>query len=125
MRDKVRTTLSTIYLSRDTFLEPLLLPILKTINKRTTLTPKNASMIDGQWILDVETLENTFQFNKQACDWRADKREDSGDNLHYTWSYSEEVVRRYRDMDDSEHVKRVQEASLCCMFLPDQFLKLR
>lgn len=122
MRNKDQTTLRTIYVSRDTFLKPLL-PILKMINRRTTLTPKNVTMIDGKWTMDVGTFEDTFRYNKQACDWRQDKFNHDTDGLHFVWSHSEDVARGYRpDIDsiqssESEPAEEPQDqkAEFSCM----------
>ncbi|KAJ3555107.1 hypothetical protein NM688_g2760 [Phlebia brevispora] len=105
-------TLSTVYLSQDTFLQPLLLPLLKIMNKRTTIVPKTVKMVHGQWLFDLGTFEHTVHYTDQACDWKAgDQAAHIEDRLQYVWNYSDELLRRHRSASTSADD---EEAELSC-----------
>lgn len=119
MRGRKYRMFSTVYLSKNVFLEPFLLPLLKTINKRTTLIPKSAKVTNGVWSFALGNFENDVHYNEQNCDWeRYGEPNSDTKSLRYAWEHSEELTRKYiNNVSESTY----EEAILSCALLSYRF----
>ncbi|KAJ7210092.1 hypothetical protein GGX14DRAFT_451427 [Mycena pura] len=80
--------LGTICLSRDTFLERHLLKLLALLNKKTTLVPEWAGIVNGDWQYQITTLENHSRRKNDPNSWRFHKRADK--SREYVWEHRDD-----------------------------------
>lgn len=82
---KSNKTIGTLGLSRETFLEGVLLKKLMFINKRTTIVPKMASVINGVWKFELSQWSDHSMLAGTDCRWKLA----SADNgkLVYGWEH--------------------------------------
>lgn len=80
-----KSSLGTICLSREAFLEGTLLRRLADINAMTTIVPNFAGVIDGEWNFDLTTWgAHSFRKNK-VCKWVPEGSHDGC--LKYIWEH--------------------------------------
>lgn len=113
MHSRTRKTLGTVYLSNDSFLGAHLLPLLERVNRKTTLIPKFAGAVNGEWLFDVSTWEQDPYRSKQRCNW--EKGAGTSENyLEYIWDYYDEWAHRHKaTIGDEQNA----ESALACVFI--------
>ena len=81
-------TCGTVCLSKEVFLEGRLLKLLEVVNRKTTLVPKFAGVIDGHTYFDLcAWSEDTYRKNKK-CLWTAGGSAEG--HLEYIWEHRDE-----------------------------------
>ncbi|KAJ6541182.1 hypothetical protein DFH09DRAFT_1174690 [Mycena vulgaris] len=81
-------SLGTICLSRETFLEGRLLKLLALLNKKTTIVPEWAGIVNGEWQYKLTTLEKHSRRKDERSSWKFFKKSDK--SLDYTWEHRDE-----------------------------------
>jgi hypothetical protein len=79
-------SLGTICLSRETFLDGHLLKFLALVNKKTTIVPESAGIVNGEWQYRLTTLEkHAFRANERGG-WKFAKKSDKSLEFEYLHS---------------------------------------
>ncbi|KAJ7738254.1 hypothetical protein DFH07DRAFT_1064579 [Mycena maculata] len=81
-------SLGTICLSKERFLEGHLLQLLAALNRKTTIVPDWAGIVNGEWNHQLTTLENHPRRKNERGGWRLSKKSDK--SLDYVWKHHEE-----------------------------------
>lgn len=104
-----KSSLGTVCLSREAFLEGVLLKSLAKVNAMTTIVPNFAGVIDGKWNFDLTTWSQHQFRQSRECSWTQEASHDGC--LYFVWEH--------RDLWAHEHdatygVQRNGEHSLDC-----------
>lgn len=87
-------TIGTIGLSREAFLEGILLKRLMFINKRTTIVPNTASVINGVWRFELSPWSSHSMLADADCAWKLASADNGklvyGWEHHTAWSHEHE-----------------------------------
>ena len=87
-------TIGTIGLSREAFLEGILLKRLMFINKRTTIVPNTASVINGVWKFELSPWSSHSMLADADCAWKLASADNGklvyGWEHHTAWSHEHE-----------------------------------
>ncbi|CAL1696314.1 unnamed protein product [Somion occarium] len=100
----------TLCLSKAAFLEGRLLPLLAEVNAVTTLIPKFAGVIDGDWHFDLTTWKDDIYRHAKLCNWK-EKQNVSSQYLEYVWEHRDEWSHEHEGTYSDE---RNGEYSLSC-----------
>lgn len=106
---KNHKSIGTLGLSRETFLEGVLLKKLMFINKRTTIVPKMASVINGVWKFELAQWSDHQMLAGTDCAWKLA----SADNgkLVYGWEHRTSWSHEH---EETSHDDRNGEYALSC-----------
>lgn len=105
-----RTTFGTICLSREVFLQGRVLRLLELVNRKTTLVPKFAGVIDGEWHYDLHLWEADVYRKNRKCTWKA-RETGATDALEYVWEHRDEWSHEHEGTGVDE---KNGEYSLAC-----------
>ncbi|KAJ7710708.1 hypothetical protein B0H17DRAFT_1223880 [Mycena rosella] len=81
-------SLGSICLSKEMFLEGRLLKLLALVNKKTTIVPEWAGIVNGEWQYHLTILEKHSRRNNERGSWKFFKRSDK--SLDYIWEHRDE-----------------------------------
>lgn len=106
-----RKALGTVSLSREVFLEGRMLHLLEAVNRRTTLVPKFAGVIDGKGHFDLCAWDEDQYRRGKKCAWK-EVNTGKTDALEYVWEHRDEWSHEHEGTDEQSG-----EYSLACKFL--------
>jgi hypothetical protein len=104
-----KSSLGTICLSRESFLEGTLLHRLAEINGMTTIVPNFAGVIDGEWNFDLTTWCAHPIRKTKPCNWKPDGTHDG--YLQYAWDHRDGWSH---ELEGSSGDKKKGEYSIAC-----------
>ncbi|KAF7328255.1 hypothetical protein MVEN_02565400 [Mycena venus] len=81
-------SLGSICLSREMFLEGRLLKLLALVNKKTTIVPEWAGIVNGDWDYELTILEKHSRRQNERGSWKFFARTDK--SLDYIWDHHDE-----------------------------------
>ncbi|KAF7372492.1 SRCR domain-containing protein [Mycena venus] len=81
-------SLGSICLSREMFLEGRLLKLLALVNKKTTIVPEWAGIVNGDWDYELTILEKHSRRQNERGSWKFFGRTDK--SLDYIWDHHDE-----------------------------------
>ena len=99
----------TVCFNKQIFLEGNLLKRLELVNRRTTLVPKFAGVIDGKSHFDLCAWGDDQYRSKQLCNWRRTQAPEGV--LAYIWEHRDEWSHEHEGTDEKSG-----EYSLQCEF---------
>ncbi|KAJ3540782.1 hypothetical protein NM688_g6177 [Phlebia brevispora] len=89
-------TVGSVYLSEGSFSETRLLTLLEEVNRKTTLLPKFAGVVKGEWTFDITTWEQDIYRKNQACTWERNALASNENYVEYDWEYYDEWSHRHK-----------------------------
>lgn len=89
IENKRNKSFGTLCLSKTAFLEGRLLPLLADVNPLTTIVPKFAGILDGDWHFELTSWKDDPYRQKRPCTWK-ERRNVSSTHLDYVWEHRDE-----------------------------------
>ena len=95
-----RKNFGTVYLSKEIFLEGRLLRLLEGVNRRTTLLPKFAGIINGRSNFEVWAWDEETHHKNTKCLW--EPRESGPEALEYGWEHYDSWSHEHKGTDEKK-----------------------
>ncbi|KAK7694301.1 hypothetical protein QCA50_001483 [Cerrena zonata] len=89
IENKRHKSFGTLCLSKTAFLEGRLLSLLSEVNALTTVVPKFAGILDGQWHFELTNWKDDPYRQHRPCTWK-ERRNVSSNHLEYVWEHRDE-----------------------------------
>lgn len=91
--------IGTVYLSRKSFLDGVILKITEHVNHETTIVPVWLGINNDRWIFELKKWDDHVAKFGLACNWRELTAEDNVNTLEFTWR-NKELWNYENDYDD-------------------------
>lgn len=108
---KGNKSVGTVALSRELFLERWLLPKLSAVNSITTVIPKFAGVINGEWHFELTNWAQHEYHSGKDCNWKREGKHQ--DYLAYVWEHREDWNHEHKGTSSGE---KKGEYSISCEY---------